>query len=310
MRRRVIRKRVSRRDILKKRRTAQERKELKKQIIEQKRQIRKNRIEADLTIDRAVPSSYGGPLDIVYLYIGDDERELKFSINSVRQNFPQHRDIWVVGIKPKTIGNFKYLDAGGGSKGITQKTKNINRKLMNIAACEQISDDFVFMCDDYYFMKPITVERLRLVRARGDYNDFEFIRNLNRYYRGRTHPYKRLLTETIDEVIKKGFYGWDYEIHAPRVINKEKLAKTFQAFGNGFVWTSAYYNMHFAGKPTIIGLDGLDTKGSGDSERVVIRNKMKNVKSIEDLSRKYYFLNHSNKALDQTYFDFLRKRFS
>ena len=293
MRRRVVRKRVHRRELLKRRKEPRERKKLKRQLIEQRRQIQKNNLSITLTEETIIPTTYDGPLDVVYLYVHSKWEEIRYSIGTVKQNFPEHRNIWVVGVKPKWMGDeIKHIDAGGGSPGgIASKRKNIHKKMMQIADCDEISEDFVFMCDDFYIVQPVTKEDLYLVRARADTNDKSYYTRAERYYRGKNHAFKKALFSTLANIKGRGFYGWDGECHVPRIINRYKLKQTLDKFGNRNLWATCYLNHHFRGKPKMIGFSGLDVPGS---DRLVYRKNQKDRGVVRKHFKGKKFLNHGD----------------
>ena len=275
-----------------KRRTTRERKELKKRLSERKRQIRRTKSNVTPTKETTIPTTYNGPIDVVYLYVGSKWEEIRYSIKSVKKYFPEYRNIWVVGIKPDWMGDeIKHIEAGKGSRGMANKVANIHDKMMKIAMCDEISEDFVFMCDDFYILQPVTKADFYLTRARADTNSEEYYKRLNRHYRGSNHAFKRMLLETLVDVKKKGYYGWDGECHVPRIINRYKLKQTLDKFGNRNLWATCYLNHHFRGKPKMIGFSGLDVPGS---DRLVYRKNQKDGGVVRKHMKGKLFFNHGN----------------
>ena len=189
-------------------------------------------------------------MDIVYLYNTKYVfwRELLYSIRSVEKFYPDHGNIWIVGDKPEWIHGVKHIPhPSQQTNNQVKKTNNINERLFLAANHPEVSDDFIWMADDYCIVNPVTDSFIKKnIISRGNYNDASYRNTLEKYYKGRNHPYKKLLKHTLELTKKKGFTSWDYEAHCPFVFNKEKLLKTFNTFGKtGFVISTAYGNMHY-----------------------------------------------------------------
>jgi len=184
--------------------------------------------------------------------------------------------------------NVKYLPAGGGAHGTLAKQQNIRSKLQKIIDCRDISQNFVFMCDDFYILKPVSIGNLSTARARGDFNDPLYREKLTQYYKN-SRGFKRFIFKTLQNLRERGYYGWDGEIHAPRILNKKLLQKTLNAFDYHTAWASSYLNMHFRGKPEIIGLTGRDVN---NHTRIVYRNDQKLSSEIVCKLESSTFLNH------------------
>jgi hypothetical protein len=150
-------------------------------------------------------------MDIVYICREGDNEELRYSIRSIEQNFPGQK-IWVVGYKPEWY-NGPFMSIPDTST----KFNNIRLALLEVCNTPEISDDFVFMNDDFFLVKPIDkfitysgglladkINRYRQINPTGTYlislkQTFRYLRSLK---------------------IKSPI---DYDIHVPMVFNKKKL---------------------------------------------------------------------------------------
>jgi hypothetical protein len=88
-------------------------------------------------------------MDFVYICKDGNNEELRYSIRSVVESFPNSK-IWVVGGKPNWYtGN--YIE-------VTQNLSKYRNAIENLKALcnsEEISDRFVLMNDDFYIVKNI-----------------------------------------------------------------------------------------------------------------------------------------------------------
>ena len=92
--------------------------------------------------------------------------ELRFSIRSAQRNFVGNVDIWVVGERPDWYeGNFLPIR----QVKTPEHTPRFDRaeKLLRILDEPAISEEFVWMMDDIYFVNPITLEQLSVPRSNG-----------------------------------------------------------------------------------------------------------------------------------------------
>jgi len=82
-----------------------------------------------------------------------DNLELRLSLRSLEQNCKDLGRVFIVGYKPKWIQNVVYLDEQDN----LEREKNVFKKVLR--ACESgISENFLFMNDDFYMMKPFNIE--------------------------------------------------------------------------------------------------------------------------------------------------------
>ena len=88
-------------------------------------------------------------MDFVYICRTGPNEELRYSIRSVMNSFPDAK-IWVSGGKPDWyIGNYISIDQNGS------KYANAIANINAICDSKEISDDFVLMNDDFFILKKI-----------------------------------------------------------------------------------------------------------------------------------------------------------
>lgn len=152
-------------------------------------------------------------MDCVYICRPGDNEELRYSIRSVVQNLP-HKDIWVIGYKPKWyIGNFISVE------NTTTKFENIRLALKTAAEDQRISNDFILMNDDFFIINPVkTVVPLHGGLLIDKINRYRDILGPNRYVTILENTYKFLIKSKIENPL-------DYDIHTPMPMNKNNVLK-------------------------------------------------------------------------------------
>ena len=168
-------------------------------------------------------------MDFVYICKDGANEELKYSIRSVVESFP-NSNIWVVGGKPDWyIGNFIEV------KQKESKYKNAVENLKTISVSEQISESFILMNDDFYIVKKID----KIENFHGGY----LLDKINLYQKlNGNSQYTRKLSGTYKKLKALGFENpLDYELHIPMIMEKEKL-KIILDLIDQFLWRSIYGN--------------------------------------------------------------------
>jgi hypothetical protein len=173
-------------------------------------------------------------MDFVYICKDGSNEELRYSIRSVVESFPNSK-IWVVGGKPNWYtGN--YIE-------VTQNLSKYRNAIENLKALcnsEEISDRFVLMNDDFYIVKNIDSIK--------DYHGGPLLEKINLYQKLNSNSnYTRKLAATYKKIKSLGIENpLDYELHVPMVMEKEKLKQTLE-HNYQFLWRSIYGNVFNVG---------------------------------------------------------------
>jgi hypothetical protein len=173
-------------------------------------------------------------MDFVYICKDGNNEELRYSIRSVVESFPDSK-IWVVGGKPNWYtGN--YIE-------VTQNLSKYRNAIENLKALcnsEDISNTFVLMNDDFYIVKNIDSIK--------DYHGGPLLEKINLYQKLNSNSnYTRKLAATYKKIKSLGIENpLDYELHVPMVMEKEKLKQTLQN-NYQFLWRSIYGNVFNVG---------------------------------------------------------------
>lgn len=171
-------------------------------------------------------------MDLVYICRNGDNEELRYSIRSAVKNLP-HDKIWVVGGKPDWYtGNFISIPDVS-----LNKFENILDCTKAIISVDGISDNFILMNDDFFFIKPIT----EMPAYHGG-----FLRDkIDKYIELGAGRYANLLLRTYKALIKQGIKNpLDYDIHVPMPMNKQKLC---ESINKAYFPRSGYGNIHSIG---------------------------------------------------------------
>lgn len=153
-------------------------------------------------------------MDILYpLKRTKDNKELIYSLRSL-QNI-QHDRIFIVGELPSfPIFNIIFLPSDSLDSRYETTTNHIR-----VACQSDISEDFILMNDDFYFLKPTNIEYLNVDRG--------LLKDQVRYYKQNHNP----LTKYDQHIINTYNYykelgkntSKSFELHCPIVINKKNF---------------------------------------------------------------------------------------
>ena len=181
----------------------------------------------------------------VWFYVTgpDNGKELNLSIRSVQKNFLGIPQITVIGTKPSWYdGHYIPMKQYSGIKDVkgNMPFRDTQHKLVSCVAdeCAEIDEEFVWIMDDTYMMKPTTIEEMRVQRYDPWYKP------LNR------STWHRLIGETFSILRKNGFSTLQYGTHLPHVFTKTNLRDMFERYnypGNLYLFEVLYGNTF--GKP-------------------------------------------------------------
>lgn len=249
-------------------------------------------------------------VDVVYPYyaMGAND-ELRYSMRSMEMHFKSLRNIWVIGDQPDwASGEVCYIPYDHPKtlpSNEYSKNRNFAEKILRAAMTPDITNDFVYAADDHYFLAPWSKEDFKTkVLIREDLNEFpeEYLDPVTRPYR-KLNEWQTGLWHTYDQMKLFGYYGWNYETHTPKLLNKLKVIKTMTQFGIGegkLMWQTAYFNMHHP------------TKQALDSERSAIKAGFytpHTADEIDAIMGAATFLNHNNAGLTDDLWNAIMDRF-
>lgn len=169
-------------------------------------------------------------MDIVY-YIWDNSKnnfsELKYSLRSLKNI--EHDNVYIIWFKPKWVKDVIHIPA----KDWSDRLMNALNKLKLACETKEISNDFIMMHDDFYFIKPVKQIQIankgtikELLKEKED--------------KGQVGKYTEAIKRTLEL-----FPDWlDFSLHTPCVINKEKFLEMCDTYdmSNSYLVRTVYFN--------------------------------------------------------------------
>jgi hypothetical protein len=213
-------------------------------------------------------------MDFVYICRSGENEELRYSIRSVVNWFPEAR-IWVVGGKPDWyLGN--YIEVAQDR----HKYANAFNNIIAICDSKEISKSFVLMNDDFFILNKFDLNDIfnggllsnKIKRSRE-------VTNNSRYLRKLTETRDTLKSNNLHDIL-------DYELHVPMVFEKNKLDTIVKKYPE-LLWRSMYGNLYNLG-----GKEIKDVKVYNDpklSDKSMIVNKDSIFVSTQDESFKIIY---------------------
>lgn len=176
----------------------------------------------------------GGNMDIVYsLREANWNPQLKYSLRSL-VNFKYDR-VFTAGHTPDWVVNTTPIPVKQGAEVYRNTTNNL------IAACKhpEVSDEFVLMADDIYFLQPVNEIKNHHRGLLGPLVEEEVGGS---YRQQRREAYEYLLSLGIKNPL-------NYDLHIPIVINKHKMLEVLKDLRVGHSHKRSIYG-------NIVGLEG------------------------------------------------------
>lgn len=151
-------------------------------------------------------------MDIVYVVRESEKNEsLRYSLRSLKNI--EHENVHIIGYKPSWVKNVNYIHR---EQRFHNKFQNISRNMWIATKTPSISDNFIYMDDDVFFMRKIDEiypAHRGLIDLMIEFNESQG-----------TDVYVRGYTNTKEKLIELGVeYPLSYELHIPMIFNKEKL---------------------------------------------------------------------------------------
>jgi len=172
-------------------------------------------------------------MDIVYLVKHDPENnseELRYSLRSLK-NIP-HDKVVIIGEKPDWVTNITFIPVPQTDT----KKANVAKNLRTAVDSELVSDNFLLMNDDFFFMKPLS-EMPNI--------NFGLMQDVINQYNLRYPEGSDYITSMIDlhkALIEAGYENpISYELHTPMHINKHIARSLFTEVTKPLYQFRTYY---------------------------------------------------------------------
>ena len=171
-------------------------------------------------------------MDLVYICRSGDNEELRYSLRSAQEN-ASYDNVWLIGGKPGWYSG-DFVDVPNSGK---NKFENIKTCISIIPKIGSISDDFILMNDDFFFIKK--------TGTMPTYHGGLLIDKIKQYQDLGAKKYATLLSKTYKDLIRQGIKDpLDYDIHLPMPMNKQKLKESIK---KAYFPRSGYGNIHSVG---------------------------------------------------------------
>lgn len=237
------------------------------------------------------------PVSVVYPYVEKYAQweELRHSLRSLAENFKEPFQVFIVGDRPKWLSDEAvHIPAPVMSK---NPPLDIVNKLKLVIADERVSDDFIWMNDDIYFLNPVVLEDIKILKCAGTLQDARTSGTLHQNNKGRTFSLLK----------KLGKSTWDYSTHLPFLYNKKLMTELIAKFNlakQPYLITTLYHNYYFADRiPLTLSLQF-------DNLKLGVYRRNPNEKLFDQLAARKKFLNHSQSGFVPKVQKYLEKRFN
>lgn len=183
-------------------------------------------------------------MDIVYPFIASESNnseELRYSLRSLI-NIP-HENVYIIGDKPSWVKNAVHIAMPQNKT----KHQNIRASILAAATHPNVSNDFIYMNDDFFIMKPLSeIPKL-------DYGVMKIL--IERYHK--LHPNGSAYIDAMEKTYRllrdRGHMKpLSYELHTPMVFNKQRIRILVAGIEDETVqFRSVYGNTFYAQSSTI-----------------------------------------------------------
>ena len=168
-------------------------------------------------------------MDLVYLYknppYGGDT-ELKYSLRSA-EKFLDFNKVYVIGDRPDFLQNINHIEF---TEQGADRHRNASSKIFHIANTHEISEEFIFMNDDFFIlqeMKPVPFYTISIDHWFKTYYSLSWRQT-------RMLKTMELLSKNIEV----------FEVHAPMIMEKSKILDIFEKYNlpQGSMFRTLYGN--------------------------------------------------------------------
>ena len=186
------------------------------------------------------------PIDIVYI-LGTGSKwknnEIRFSLRSVEKYLSGYRDIYIVGECPSFLKNVRHIPAKDFCQGCHER--NIYEKILIACNQQAISNNFLQVGDDIFFLRPMNVAEIPCW-YKGD---------LYKYWEGKSgNPYAVTIKNTYNALSQRRLNTFHFDGHNAFLFNKDKFREIMPRYDwgirYGYAIRSLYCNtLNIQGQP-------------------------------------------------------------
>ena len=167
-----------------------------------------------------------------YWHRGASDDEIRWSVRSIETNYRGKSKITIIGDRPPWYSGHYIPQARVGKHTANRPFRDMLAKIWTMATHPEIDGEFVWMMDDVYLIKPVTLDELAMPRA-------------VRWFASESNSWQKRKTSTMAALTAAGRSTFDYATHLPHVAEKEKLRQIYDEFNlheNTMLWEVLYGN--------------------------------------------------------------------
>ena len=167
-------------------------------------------------------------VDVVYPLSAEslwDDNELRYSIRSLEKHFKNLGKIYIIGHLPDFIkpDDYNIIHIPFPDSYTENKDANLIAKLLRACQEESLTDEFLFMSDDQYILQDVYAENMV---------PFYSVKLAERRYRT-NNKWERRLQRTYQALKARGKEGYEYDTHAPVIMQKELFKEVMLTYDWG-----------------------------------------------------------------------------
>lgn len=161
-------------------------------------------------------------MDVVYI-VKDNVNPItmKYSLRSLK-HLKDLENVWIVGPKLIQFKNINFLEM----EDLTDnKQENVILKLLKVCREKRLSENFILMNDDFFFLEDTKIEILKEGLLKDKIKRYKINSPLSKY--------TKALEDTESYLKSKGFKKIkNFEVHYPFIYNKKKFLEIFSNLEN------------------------------------------------------------------------------
>lgn len=175
-------------------------------------------------------------MDIVYINQKTPYKnnELRYSLRSLEKCVSNYDKVYVVGYKPDFVSDM-VIHLPCEDK-FTNRAKNIMTKVLIAAECESVSNDFMLLNDDYFFLNPVDAPTY----------PYYYKCDLTKTIQIQRNEYQQHVIPTFKALLDRGLPTKNFDTHKPIIYNKELFQEVVSQYDwnreYGFILRSIYCN--------------------------------------------------------------------
>lgn len=243
----------------------------------------------DATPVKILPS---GVTTIVIPYAKDLAQgiELRMALRSIAKHIRTQVNVVIIGDRePWMVEDELILTVIEHERSSDNPQIDVIEKLKMAIASPMVSDNFIWSNDDIYFVSPVTLADIEVLKAKETLNPSLF-----------GGIYAANMQRTVDLLKNANLPIRNFATHTPVMYNKEMLVELFERFpelaSGGYLLSSVYFNYHY---PDHV---AQELNWSTDNWQVPVVKKEPNRVMFDAIIAKKKWLNNAESG----YSDFLR----